>query len=92
MLAPHLLPSALAHVNTPVLKQALSGPAWTKKPSEGDGRGSTVLSSSNINPHGSCRLDMDKRPDLAPVLPLPCPLPCPRTSAATVGPVMAESR
>ncbi|MFE3947115.1 Tn3 family transposase [Streptomyces sp. NPDC059118] len=63
MLAPHLLQSALVHVNTLLGQQVLTEPAWAKKLSDEDRRGLTALFWSNVNPYGTVRLDMDKRLD-----------------------------
>jgi hypothetical protein len=43
------------------------------------GRGLTALFWSNVNPYGTFRLDMGKRPDLG----LTAGVPCPRTPVAT---------
>ncbi|MFC9224363.1 hypothetical protein ACFT8W_27155 [Streptomyces hygroscopicus] len=45
------------HVNTLLLQQVLAEPAWAL----------TALFWSDIKPHGTLRLDMDKRIDLLPV-------------------------
>ncbi|UBI36561.1 MULTISPECIES: Tn3 family transposase [Streptomyces] len=50
MLALHLLQSALVHVHTLLVQQALAEPAWAKKPSDEDRRGLTALFWSNVNP------------------------------------------
>ncbi|UGQ13516.1 transposase [Yinghuangia sp. ASG 101] len=74
MLAPHLLQSALVHVNTPLLvRQVLAEPAWAQKLSDEDRRGLTAPFWSNVNPYGTFHLDLDKRLDLG--RPLPCPAP-----------------
>ncbi|WP_435877030.1 Tn3 family transposase [Streptomyces acidicola] len=61
MLAPYLLQSALVHVNTLLVQQVLAAPAWAKKLSDEDRRGLTALFWSNVNPHDSFHLDMNKR-------------------------------
>ncbi|MBT2445369.1 Tn3 family transposase [Streptomyces sp. ISL-36] len=88
MLALHLLQSALVHVNTLLLQQVLAEPAWAKKLSDEDRRGLTALFWSNINPYGTFRLEMDKRLDLAPLLPVPRP----RTPADASDQARAEPR
>ncbi|WP_308404901.1 Tn3 family transposase [Streptomyces sp. 35G-GA-8] len=74
MLAPHLLQSALVHVNTLLVRQVLAEPARAKKLSDEDRRGLTALFWSNVNPYGIFRLDMDKRLDLG----LPTTVPAPQ--------------
>ncbi|WP_329191751.1 MULTISPECIES: hypothetical protein [unclassified Streptomyces] len=64
------------HVHTLLLQQALAEPAWAKKLSDEDRRGLTALLWSNINPHGTFRLDTAKRLDLLPAL-----VPGPRRAA-----------
>ncbi|MGP4110462.1 transposase [Streptomyces sp. 4N509B] len=71
MLALHLLQSALVHVNTLLLQQALAEPAWTKRLSDEDRRGLTALFWSNVNPYGTFRLDMDTCLDLGLTVPGP---------------------
>ncbi|AQW48273.1 Tn3 family transposase [Streptomyces violaceusniger] len=73
MLALHLLQSSLVHINTLLLQQVLTEPAWAKKLSEEDRRGLTALFWSNINPYGTFRLDMNKRIDLGPAPAVPVP-------------------
>ena len=73
MLALHLLQSALVHVNTLLLQQVLAEPAWASKLSDEDRRGLTALFWSNVNPHGTFRLDMDKRLDLRSAIAAPRP-------------------
>jgi hypothetical protein len=74
MLALHLLQSALVHVNTLLLlQQFLAEPAWASKLSDEDRRGLTALFWSNVNPHGTFRLDMDKRLDLRSAIAAPRP-------------------
>ncbi len=76
MLALHLLQSALVHVNTLLLQQVLSEPAWASRLTAEDRRGLTALFWSNINPYGTFRLDMNKRLEL----PLPAAVPGPRSA------------
>ncbi len=75
MLALHLVQSALVHVNTLLLQQVLAESVYAKKLTDEDRRGLTALFWSNVNPHRTFRLDMDKRPDLAPAA-----MPRPRTA------------
>ncbi|MGA5194053.1 Tn3 family transposase [Streptomyces exfoliatus] len=82
------LQSALVHVNTLMPQQVLAEPSWAKKLSDEDQRGLTALFWSNINPYGTLRLEMDRRLDLAPLLPVPRP----RTPADASGQALAEPR
>jgi hypothetical protein len=65
MLALHLLQSAVVHVNTLLLQQVLTDPAWAARMTDDDRRGLTPLFWSHINPNGTFRLDMDTRLELA---------------------------
>ncbi|MFJ8946252.1 Tn3 family transposase [Streptomyces sp. NPDC102395] len=71
MLTLHLLQSALVHVNTLLVQQVLAEPAWASRLSGEDRRGLTALFWSNVDPYGTFRLDMDKRPDLGPATVVP---------------------
>ncbi len=88
MLALHLLQSALVHVNTLLVQQVLTEPAWASRLSDEDWRGLTALFWSNVNPYGAFRLDMDKRLDLG----LAAGVPRPRCSADAAGQSTAETR
>ncbi|MFE7112969.1 Tn3 family transposase [Streptomyces sp. NPDC057575] len=88
MLALHLLQSALVHVNTSLVQQILAEPAWAKKLSDEDRRGTTALFWSNANPYGTFRLDMSKRLDLGPA----AAVPRPRTPADTADQSRTETR
>ncbi|GGJ56143.1 hypothetical protein GCM10010121_078420 [Streptomyces brasiliensis] len=80
MLALHLLQSSLVHITTLLLQQVLAEPAWAQKLSDEDRRGPTTLFWSNVNRHGTFRLEIDKRLDLLPVT-VPGPVErveCPR--------------
>jgi hypothetical protein len=68
MLALHLLQSALVRINTLLVDQILSEPAWANKMTDEDKRGLTALFWSNINPYGIFHLDMETRLDLTNVM------------------------
>lgn len=61
------LRSALVHAHTSPRQQVLAEPAWAKRLSDEDRRGSTALFWSHGNPYGTFRPDMDKRLDPAPL-------------------------
>ncbi|WP_250405393.1 transposase [Streptomyces cellostaticus] len=82
------LQSALVHVDTLMVQQALAEPAWAKKLPDEDRRGLTALFWSNDSPCGRFRLDMSKRLGLGP----PAAVPRPRTLAHTPDPAVPEGR
>ncbi|SCG00219.1 Tn3 transposase DDE domain-containing protein [Streptomyces sp. MnatMP-M27] len=86
MLALHLLPSALVHVNTLLVQQVLAETAWASRVSDEDRRGLTALFWSNVNPYGTFRLDMDQRLDLGLTVPRA------RGATDTAGRSRAETR
>jgi hypothetical protein len=65
MLGLHLLQSGVVHLNTLLLQQVLTEPAWAARMTDDDRRGLTPLFWSHINPYGTFRLDMDTRLELA---------------------------
>lgn len=68
--------TGIAHVDTLLLQQVLTEPAWASRLMDEDRRGLTALFWSNVNPYGTFRLDMDIRLDL-----LPATVPGPRPAA-----------
>jgi hypothetical protein len=66
MLAPHLLQSALVHINTMLLQRILSEPAWSTRLSDADRRALTPPFWTYVSPYGKFTLDMDTQLDLDP--------------------------
>ncbi|MEU0504206.1 Tn3 family transposase [Nocardia sp. NPDC005998] len=64
MLAPHLLQSALVHINTLLLQAVLEDPQFHDLIGENERRAMSPLFWSNINPYGRFRVDMNIRLDL----------------------------
>lgn len=64
MLAPHLLQSALVHVNTLLTQQVLAEPKWADRLTDADRRGLSPLFWTHVNPYGRFELDMNSRLDL----------------------------
>jgi hypothetical protein len=61
MLALHLLQIALTFVQTLMIQDVLSEPAWMSRMTKEDLRGLTPLIYSNVNPYGLMRLNMAER-------------------------------
>lgn len=64
MLALHLLQSGLVYLNTLLIQNILSGPAWSDRLTAEDRRALSPLFWTHINPYGVFRLDMDRHLDL----------------------------
>jgi len=60
----HLLQSCLVYVNTLMLQQVLSEPAWLARMTPADARGLTPLVWGHVSPYGAFDLDMEQRLDL----------------------------
>ena len=69
MLSLHLLQSALLHINTILVQQVLTDPAWAARLTVEDRRGLSALFWKHVNLYGTFTLDMDRHLDLAAVLP-----------------------
>jgi TnpA family transposase len=65
MLALHLLPSALVHINTILLQTVLADPHRAVPLAEHDRRALSPLFWMHVNPYGRFSLDMDTRLDLS---------------------------
>lgn len=61
MLALHLLQIALTFIQTLMIQEVLSEPAWMNQMTKEDLRGLTPLIYSNVNPYGLLRLNMTER-------------------------------
>jgi hypothetical protein len=61
MLALHLLQIALTFIQTLMIQDVLSEPAWMSKMTKEDLRGLTPLIYSNVNPYGLMRLNKAER-------------------------------
>ena len=61
MLTLHLLQIALTYVQTLMIQEVLSEPAWMSRMTKEDLRGLTPLIYSNVNPYGLIRLNMAER-------------------------------
>ena len=61
MLALHLLQIALVFIQTLMIQEVLTEPAWMNKLTKEDLRGLTPLIYSNVNPYGLIRLNMTER-------------------------------
>jgi TnpA family transposase len=61
MLALHLLQIALVFIQTLMIQEVLTEPAWMNKMTKEDLRGLTPLIYSNVNPYGLIRLNMTER-------------------------------
>ena len=68
MLAPHLLQSALVHVNTALLQVILPEPEWAARMTGADRRALTPLFWTHVNLYGRFDLDMDTHLDLGQAL------------------------
>ena len=64
MLALHLLQSALVHLNTLLVQEVLSDPAWAEHLTDEDRRALSPLFWSHVNPYGRFELDMSAHLDL----------------------------
>ncbi|WP_431904445.1 Tn3 family transposase [Nonomuraea sp. bgisy101] len=71
MLAPHLLQSALVHVDTLLMQQVLADPKWAGKLTDADRRGLSPLFWTHVNPYGRFELDVNSRLDLGLATPIP---------------------
>jgi hypothetical protein len=65
MLAPHLLQSALVHLNTLLMQEVLADPKWADKLTDADRRALSPLFWTHANPYGRFELDMNSHLDLA---------------------------
>ena len=65
VLSLHLLQLSLVYVNTLMIQEVLSSPAWSGRLTEEDARGLTPLLYGHVNPYGRFDLDMSKRLPLA---------------------------
>jgi TnpA family transposase len=61
MLALHLLQISLTFIQTLMIQDVLSEPAWMNRMTKEDLRGLTPLIYSNVNPYGLMRLNMAER-------------------------------
>jgi len=69
MLSLHLLQSALVHINTLLVQQVLTDPAWAGRLTTEDRRALSALFWKHVNLYGTITLDMDRHLDLAVVMP-----------------------
>jgi TnpA family transposase len=61
MLSMHLLQASLVFVNTLMVQEVLTEPAWSQRMTEADWRGLTPLFYTHVNPYGTFELDMETR-------------------------------
>lgn len=61
VLSLHLLQVSLVYINTLMLQEVLSEPAWSKKLNNNDQRALTPLIYGHVNPYGTFQLDLNKR-------------------------------
>ena len=88
MLALHLLPAALVHVNTLLTQQVLADLKWADQLTDADRRGLSPLFWTHVNPYGRFELDMNSHLDLTGAAAmLPGPHTAPDTQAPESGPV-----
>ena len=66
MLSLHLLQLALVYVNTLMIQQVLTEPAWATRLSANDRRGITPLINGHVNPYGNFHLDLHSRLPIDP--------------------------
>jgi TnpA family transposase len=66
MLAMHLLQSSLVLVNTLIIQQILTEPAWSKRLTDRDKKALNALIWAHINPYGTFHIDMNNHLDLGP--------------------------
>ncbi len=65
MLSLHLLQISLVYINTLLIQNVLTEPAWQQRMTEEDWRGLTPLIYHHVNPYGRIELNMDQRLALA---------------------------
>ena len=65
VLSLHLLQACLVYVNTLLIQEVLSEPAWRERMTPDDWRGLTPLIYHHVNPYGRIELDMSRRLPLA---------------------------
>ncbi|MFE9250091.1 Tn3 family transposase [Streptomyces sp. NPDC007088] len=78
MLAPHLLQSALVHVDTLLTQEVPADAKWADKPTDADRRALSPLFWTQVNRYGRFELDMNSRLD--PDLSIRATVPGPRTT------------
>ena len=61
MLSLHLLQVSLVYINTLMIQQVLSEPAWQGRLTVADLHALTPLLWAHVNPHGTFTLDMSER-------------------------------
>ncbi|WP_368566211.1 Tn3 family transposase [Pseudoxanthomonas sp. UTMC 1351] len=61
VLSLHLLQISLIYVNTLLIQEVLSEPAWRNRMTEADWRGLSPLIYHHVNPYGRIELDMSSR-------------------------------
>ena len=61
MLSLHLLQVSLVYINTLLIQQVLSEPAWQGRLTAADLRALTPILWAHVNPYGTFTLDMSKR-------------------------------
>jgi TnpA family transposase len=61
MLALHLIQNCLVYINTLMIQEVLTEPAWMKRMTERDLRALTPLIYHHVNPYGIFALDLKKR-------------------------------
>lgn len=61
VLSLHLLQISLVYINTLMIQQILSEPAWAERMTPEDLRALTPLIYSHVNPYGTFRLDLNER-------------------------------
>jgi Tn3 transposase DDE domain len=66
VLSLHLLQISLAYINTLMIQQVLSEPAWSGRPNAQDLRGITSLLYGHVNPYGNFLLDLHSRLPIDP--------------------------
>jgi Tn3 transposase DDE domain len=65
MLSLHLLQISLVYINTLMMQQVLSEPAWQGRLTHTDLRALTPLKWQHVNPYGTFALNMNERLPLA---------------------------
>lgn len=65
MLSLHLLQIGVVYINTLMMQQVLSEPAWQGRLTLTDLRALTPLKWQHVNPYGTCALNMNERLPLA---------------------------
>ncbi len=61
VLSLHLLQICMVYINTLMIQEVLTEPAWRERMGEAERRGLTPLFYLHVNPYGEYRLDMSKR-------------------------------